>query len=43
MYIVEKYTGEKTYMAPNGAIYDRESVLRDFPAALTFVHIVTTD
>lgn len=43
MYIVEKYTGEKIYMAPNGAIYDKTTVLRDFPAALTFVHIVTTD
>ena len=43
MLIVEKYTGEKTYMAPSGAIYDKEAVLRDFPAALTFDHIVTTD
>ena len=43
MYIVEKYTGEKISMAPNGAIYDKATVLRDFPAALTFVHIVTTD
>lgn len=43
MYIVEKYTGEKVYMAPTGAIYDKTAVLRDFPAALTFVHIVTTD
>lgn len=43
MYIVEKYTGEKIYMAPNGAIYDKAAVLRDFPAALTFAHIVTTD
>ena len=43
MYIVEKYTGEKIYMAPNGAIYDKATVLRDFPAALTFAHIVTTD
>ena len=43
MYIVEKYTGEKTYMAPNGAIYNQDRVLQDFPAALTFTHIVTTD
>ena len=43
MYIVEKYTGEKVYMAPNGAIYDKERVLDDFPAALTFSHVVTTD
>ena len=43
MMVVEKYTGEKTYMAPSGALYDRESVLRDFPAALAFTHIATTD
>ena len=43
MFVVEKYTGEKTYMAPNGRIYDKESVLKDFPAALTFSHIATTD
>lgn len=43
MLVVEKYTGEKTYMAPNGALYTKEAVLNDFPAALTFSHIVTTD
>lgn len=43
MYKVEKYTGEKVYMAPSGTIYDKTTVLRDFPAALTFTHIVTTD
>ena len=43
MYIVEKYTGEKTYMSPAGTLYDKENVLKDFPAALSFVHIVTTD
>ncbi len=43
MYIVEKYTGAKAYMAPSGVLYDRDAVLRDFPAALTFVHIATTD
>lgn len=43
MYKVEKYTGEKIYMAPNGSIYNQEAVLRDFPAALTFAHIITTD
>ncbi len=43
MYKVEKYTGEKVYMAPSGKIYDRAAVLEDFPAALTFTHIVTTD
>ena len=43
MIIVEKYTGERVYMAPNGAIYDKAAVLRDFPAALTFAHVITTD
>ncbi|MEA4920630.1 MAG: hypothetical protein VB078_06910 [Clostridiaceae bacterium] len=40
---VEKYTGEKTYMFPNGAIATREAVLSQFPAALAFAHIVETD
>lgn len=43
MKIIEKYTGEKTYMFPNGAIATKEAVLSQFPAALTFVHIVETD
>ena len=43
MYIIEKYTGEKTYMAPNGKLYTMEAVLEDFPAALAFAHIATTD
>lgn len=43
MFVVEKYTGDKTYMAPVGKLYDREAVLKDFPAALTFAHIATTD
>lgn len=43
MLVIEKYTGEKPYMAPNGDLYTKEAVLRDFPAALAFVHIVTTD
>ena len=40
---VEKYTGDKTYMFPNGAIATKEAVLKQFPAALTFVHFVETD
>lgn len=40
---VEKYTGDKTYMFPNGAIATKEAVLKQFPAALTFVHYVETD
>jgi hypothetical protein len=43
MKIIEKYTGEKTYMFPNGALATKEAVLKDFPAALTFTHIVETD
>lgn len=40
---IEKYTGDKTYMFPNGAIATKEAVLKQFPAALTFVHYVETD
>lgn len=43
MKIVEKYTGEKTYMFPNGALATKEAVLARFPAALTFTHYVETD
>lgn len=43
MKIVEKYTGEKTYMFPNGALATKEAVLEQFPAALAFVHYVETD
>lgn len=43
MKVIEKYTGEKTYMFPNGAIATQEAVLQQFPAALTFTHIVETD
>lgn len=43
MKIVEKYTGEKAYMFPNGALATKEAVLQKFPAALTFTHIVETD
>ena len=43
MKVIEKYTGEKTYMFPNGALANPEAVLQQFPAALTFTHIVETD
>lgn len=43
MKIIEKYTGEKVYMFPNGAIGDKEAVLKNTPAALLFTHIVETD
>ena len=38
-----KYDGTKTFMFPNGAIATKERVLQDFPAALTFTHIIETD
>ena len=40
---LEKYTGDKTYMFPNGAIATPERMLEDFPAVLTFAHIIETD
>ena len=40
---IEKYTGDKTYMFPNGSIATKEAILKQFPAALTFVHFVETD
>lgn len=43
MKIIEKYTGEKTYMFPNSVIADKETVLKQFPAALAFTHVVETD
>ena len=43
MKIIEKYTGDKTYMFANGELATKEAVLKHFPAALTFVHIVETD
>ena len=43
MKFLEKYTGEKTYMFPNGNLATPQTVLEQFPAALSFVHIVETD
>lgn len=43
MKIIEKYTGNKTYMFPNGALATKQAVLEQFPAALDFVHVVETD
>ena len=40
---LEKYTGLKTYMYPNGAIASKDQVLKDYPAALTFAFVVQTD
>ena len=43
MKYLEKYTGEKTYMYPSGALATPERVLKDFEAALAFPHIAETD
>ena len=40
---IKLYTGEKTYMFPTGELATKERVLEQFPAALTFKHIVQTD
>lgn len=40
---VIKYDGTKTFMYPNGALATPERVLADFPAVLTFPHIIETD
>jgi hypothetical protein len=29
---IEKFTGDKTYMYPNGAIATAETIKKDFPA-----------
>ena len=40
---IEKFTGNKTYMYPNGAIATAETIKNDFPAVETFTHIIETD
>lgn len=40
---IVKYTGEKTYMYPNGSIATPEKVKEDFLAILKFPHIIETD
>lgn len=40
---IEKYTGDKTYMFPNGAIATPDAMLASFPAVLAFAHIIETD
>ena len=40
---LEKYLGNKTYMFPNGALATPEKMLEQFPAVLTFAHIIETD
>lgn len=43
MYKLEKYTGEKTYMAPSGALYTPERIQQDFESILVFPHVIQTD
>ena len=40
---IELYTGDKIYMFPNGDIATKERMLQEFPAVLTFDHIIETD
>lgn len=40
---LEKYLGNKTYMFPNGVLATPEKMLAEFPAVLTFAHIIETD
>lgn len=40
---IEKYTGTKTYMHPNGELATPEKIKQRFPAVEVFTHIVETD
>ena len=40
---IEKYTGNKTYMYPNGALATPDTLKADFPAVEAFTHIIETD
>lgn len=37
---LEKFTGDKTYMYPNGEIAPPERVMSDFPATRYFTHVI---
>lgn len=43
MKILEKYTGNKTYMFPNGAIATPDIVKAKYPAVTVFSHVIETD
>ena len=43
MKVIEKYTGEKSYMFPNGELATPAIIQERFPAVEAFVHIVETD
>lgn len=38
-----KYTGDRTFMYPNGAVAKPEIVKRDYPAVEVFTHVIETD
>lgn len=40
---LEKWTGTKTYVYPNGEIATPERINKDFPAGLLFTHVIQTD
>lgn len=40
---IEKYTGTKTYMYPNGALATPDVMKKDFSAIEAFTHIIETD
>lgn len=40
---IRKYTGDKLFMYPNGDLATKDRMLKDFPAVLTFTHIIETD
>ena len=43
MKIIEKYTGSKTYMFPNGTLATPEVMVGKYPAIQVFTHIIETD
>ena len=43
MRILEKYTGDKTYMYPNGSLASPDRIEADYPAVKVFTHIIETD
>ena len=43
MKVIEKYTGTKTYMFPNGEIATPKIIEQNYPAITTFTHIIETD
>lgn len=43
MRLIEKYTGEKTYMFPTGRLATPDVVREKYPAVSAFTHIVETD